>query len=274
MNEYSVLMSVYIKEKPEFLNASIESMLNQTILPSEFLIVCDGPLTKELEAVLDKYKSNPIFKIHRLPKNIGLGGALRYGVGACNHEFILRMDSDDISLPNRAEKELELLNKGFDLVGSYVSEFVDSPNNIKGFRIVPLNQDDIVKFSRKRTPFNHPSVAYKKSLVISSGNYSIETRYIQDYFLWIKCIQHGCKCCNTPDILVNMRSGTQMRSRRKGKEYRKSFKIIFKYMYETKFISFWRYFFNILNYSIYSIIGPRLKEKIVYSFLRKQNKKK
>lgn len=270
--KYSVLMSVYQKENPTFFVTAIESMLNQTVKPSEMVIVCDGPLGVELEDVVYKYSFNPIFRFIKLKENVGLGKALSIGVLECKNEFILRMDSDDISLFDRAKKELEVLNSGYDIVGSYISEFVDDPNNIKGIRTVPLSHNDIIKFSKKRTPFNHPSVAFKKSAIISAGNYSPETRFIQDYFLWIRCIQNGCKCCNISEVLVNMRSGIAMRSRRKGKEYKKSYKIIFKYMLKTKYIGIIRYLVNNISFFIYSHLSTRIKEKVVYSFLRKKQK--
>lgn len=269
-NKYAVLMSVYAKEKPNYLKLSILSMLNQTIPPSEFVIVCDGPLHEDLDTVINSFSEIPIFKIIRLEKNFGLSHALKIGLEQCESDYVLRMDSDDISRKDRADKELKLLNLGFDVVGGYISEFTDCQENIIGYREVPLNEKDIRKFSKKRNPFNHPSVAFKKSLIIEAGNYSDETRYMQDYFLWIKCLQIGAKCVNIPEVLVDMRSGQSMRTRRSGKEYIKSYKTIFKYMLKTKYISFFRYFFNCVSYFFFSHIKGNFKEKITYKFLRKK----
>ena len=268
--EYSVLMSVYAKEKPENLETSILSMIEQTIPPSEFVIVCDGPLTQELNEVLFKFSSNKIFNIIQLDRNYGLSHALKIGLEHCKFEIVLRMDSDDISFKDRAEKEIEIINKGYDIVGSYISEFVDDPKNIVGYRKVPVEERDIVRFSKKRNPFNHPSVAFRKSKILSSGNYSEKTKYMQDYFLWIRCLQNSAKCSNIPETLVNMRSGKSMRSRRSGKEYRYSYKAIFKYMLKTKYIGLARYYVNIISYTLFSLMSGNFKEKVTYRFLRKK----
>ena len=266
-------MSVYKNENPSFLKKSIESMLLQTIKPSQFVIVCDGPLGPDLDDVIDQYSQNPVFKFVRLKQNCGLSYALNIGIKECSFEYILRMDSDDISLPNRAESELHLLLNGYDIVGSCIGEFVSSPDDIIGYRSVPLEHEKIVKFSKKRTPFNHPSVAFKKSIVLASGNYSPETRYMQDYYLWVRCIQYGAKCANTDQVLVNMRSGQTMRLRRSGKEFVKSYKTVFRYMLKTKYITFFRYATNVLSFFIYSHLGKNTKEFLVYKWLRKKKVK-
>ena len=265
-------MSIYSKENPSFFETSVNSMLSQTIKPDEIILVCDGPLTSELDKLIDEYSKNSIFNIIRLNVNKGLSNALNIGIRECKNEYILRMDSDDISLPYRAEKELKILDSGYDIVGSFISEFVDDSSNVKGYRKVPVDHKSIVKFSKRRSPFNHPSVAFKKSSILKSGNYSLETRYMQDYYLWVRCIQNGCKCFNIPEVLVNMRSGISMRSRRKGKEFAKSYKIVFKYMLKSKYINPIRYIQNIVSFFFYSHLSPNLKEQIVYKFLRSKTK--
>ena len=263
-------MSVYCKDDPGNFDISVQSMLSQTLPPDEVVLVCDGPIDGELNEVVEKYSQNPIFNVITLEQNFGLSTALNVGLLQCNNEYVLRMDSDDISAPNRAEKEIAVLDAGFDIVGSSISEFVGDSKNIIGYRRVPTNHNDIVKFSKKRTPFNHPSVAFKKSSVLSAGNYSCETRYMQDYYLWVRCIQAGCKCCNIDEALVNMRSGLSMRARRKGKDFTRSYKTIFKYMLKTKYIGFFRFCINNLSFFIYSHLSPNVKEKIVYKYLREK----
>ena len=265
---YSVLMSLYYKEQPDYLEQAISSILNQTIPPSEIVLVCDGPLTEELDSIVNKYQANPIFKIIKLERNTGLGNALNVGLLECSNEYVLRMDTDDISIPYRAEKEIAALDSGNDIVGSDVCEFTGDPKNILGYRKVPTSHKEIVKFAKKRNPFNHPSVAFKKDKIISVGNYSPETRYMQDYYLWIRCIQNDCLCANIPESLVLMRSGVGMRARRKGKEYKKSYHLIFKHMLKTKYISFFRYLFNLFSYFLFSHLNTRFKEWFVYKFLR------
>ena len=139
--KYSVLMSVYYKEKPEWLDYSIKSIINQTVLCDEFVIVEDGPLTEELQSIIDKYKNDypKIFNIVKLEKNRGLGLALQEGIKTCKNEYIARMDSDDYSIPERCEKILKVFmnNSDYDCVGSFEAEFEDNINNING------SEDDI-----------------------------------------------------------------------------------------------------------------------------------
>ncbi|MFR5731884.1 MAG: glycosyltransferase [Clostridium sp.] len=103
---YSVLMSVYKKERPEYLHAALKSMTGQSWRPSEIVLVCDGPLTTELEAVLKDAEFHSLLKTVRLEKNAGLGAALAKGLPECSCEWVARMDSDDIAASNRCEKQL------------------------------------------------------------------------------------------------------------------------------------------------------------------------
>lgn len=238
MDKYSVLMSVYIKEKPEYLTKAIDSMLLQTVKPDEFLIVEDGPLTTELYSVLDKYeKENSVVKRVRLEKNGGLGKALNIGLKQSKNELIARMDSDDISLPNRCEKELECFASDKDLciVGTQIDEFVDTPENIISSRLVPLSNRAIKEFAKRRSPFNHPTVMYKRSKVLECGGYCSSGRK-EDLDLFLNMVFSGYKCENLSESLLYYRAGADNLQRRKNWnnciEY---IDIIFKY-YKKGFI--------------------------------------
>ena len=222
-------MSVYHKENPLFLSQSIESILNQTIKTNDFVIICDGPLTKELDSVLEQYQQSnqKIFNVVRKEKNEGLGLALKLGVSICKNEIIMRMDSDDISMPNRAEIELPLMER-FDLVGSDIEEFEGETSNKIGKRVVPKNVKEIKKWLKSRSPFNHPSVMYKKSIILEAGNYE-DCPLREDYLLWINVLNVTENVCNVPDVLVYMRSGIEMRIRRGAKAGKQSSKKILKY---------------------------------------------
>ena len=193
---YSVLMSVYYKENPEWLRISIDSMLNQTVFPSEFVLVEDGPLTEELNRVIGKYekKYKNLFKIIKLEKNQGLGPALKIGVENCSNEYIARMDSDDYSVPERVEKELLIFKKipELGMVGTNVVEFIDTPQNIISYVILPETNNEIIKFSKKRNPFRHPSIMFKKAAILGAGNYR-EYYLCEDYDMWLRMIRAGCQ---------------------------------------------------------------------------------
>jgi len=216
--KYSVLMSIYHKEKPDFFIESIESMLRQTIKPDEIVIVKDGPLTPELDQVIDKYTDQEprLFTIVPLEKNLGLGLALNEGLKRCRNELVARMDTDDISLENRCELQLKEFDKNSDLciVGTWTNEFFDEPSNIVTSRIVPEKHEDIMKFSRRRSPFNHPTVMYKRSSVLDYGGYQDVLRK-EDIDLFIRMLHNGCFSMNIPKPLLLFRSNEDNYKRRK-----------------------------------------------------------
>ena len=206
--KYSVLMTVYKKDNPEYFNLALKSMINQTYKPDEIVLVNDGPISQELQEVIDKnVKTTDIFiKQVSLPQNVGLGLALNEGIKVVRNELIARMDSDDISLPERCEKQLKLYeyDSKLDIVGCPVIEFSGKPSNVVGKRDVPLTNDAIHKYAKRRDPFNHPTVMYKKSKVEAVGGYG-DYRKNQDTDLWIKMLASGCKAQNCPESLVNFR---------------------------------------------------------------------
>ena len=191
MRKYSILMSVYYKEKPMWLRESIESMLSQTVKAEEFFIVKDGPLTDKLDEVIDEYvKSYPeLFTILALKKNMGLGPALAEGVKKCRNEIIIRMDSDDYSVPERCEKLLRELDKHPEcgIIGSYEAEFSDDMNNPVAIHKVPETSEQIHAFMRRRCALLHPTVLYKKSVIINCGNYH-DVRLYEDYDLFMRVV--------------------------------------------------------------------------------------
>lgn len=216
--KYSVLMSIYHKEKPDFFIESIESMLRQTVKPDEIVIVKDGPLTPELDQVINKYTNQEprLFTIVALEKNMGLGLALNEGLKKCRNELIARMDTDDISLENRCELQLKEFHSNSDLciVGTWTNEFYDEPSNIITSRIVPEKHEDIMKFSRRRSPFNHPTVMYKRSSVLNCGGYQDVLRK-EDIDLFIRMLHNGCFSMNIPKPLLLFRSNEDNYKRRK-----------------------------------------------------------
>jgi glycosyltransferase involved in cell wall biosynthesis len=230
---YSVLMSVYAKEKPEYLKCSIQSMLDQTVPADEFVLVEDGPLPDELKSVIAGFvKDNPgLFHIISLPKNMGLGSALARGIQECRNEFIARMDSDDYSVPERCEKELDCFLKepNLDMVACNVKEFKEDLSDVTTCRIMPETQDEIIRYSRRRCPLIHPTVIYKKSAVLRSGNY----RQIrcEDYDLFLRMLQNNCQCYNLQEFLLYFRINRGSYERRGGMKYMKTMISFRKDMY-------------------------------------------
>ena len=222
MLNYSVLMSVYVNDNADYLVDSINSMINQTIVPAEIVIIKDGPLTYDLDATLEKFEREypKLIKIYGYEENRGLGEALKFGVLNCTYELIARMDADDISMLDRCEKQLAIFDKNdsIDIVGGHISEFITSPEEIISIRKVPILDKSIKEYMQYRCPFNHMTVMFKKSSVLKSGNYE-SWFWNEDYYLWIRMMQNNCIFRNVDEILVNVRIGEEMFKRRSGKKY-------------------------------------------------------
>lgn len=221
MESYSVLMSVYEKEQAEYFRASILSMLNQSVLTDDFVIMCDGPLTEEVEEVLAEMKQEhpDLFRIVHLDENRGLGIALQKGVTYCKNELIARMDSDDISVPDRCEKQLAVFaNQDVDIVGGNIEEFVEDISKPTATRKVPCTDAEIKAFAKRRNPFNHPTIMFRKSAVKEAGNYE-DCKGFEDYYLWARMLKCGMRGCNLPETLVYMRTSAGMYARRGSLSY-------------------------------------------------------
>lgn len=273
--KYSVLMSLYKNEKAEYLDKSIMSMISQTVTPDEIVIVKDGPLTKELEDTLNNYlESYPnLFKIISSEKNLGLGLALNLGLRNCKNELVARMDTDDISLPTRCEKQLKkfIENKELGIVGAMIDEFSKDEGEIISSRKVPITYNEIYKFSKRRSPFNHPTVMYKKSLVLEVGGYR-DLKKCQDFNLFGRMLQKGIKAENIPESLLLFRAGDNFMEKRGNwlstKSYIKSSYGLLKIGYTNIFD-----FLYVLFGQLTIFIVPTFLRKIIYKkILRKDFK--
>lgn len=241
MEKYSVLMTVYTKDNPEYFSLALDSMVNQSYSPDEIILVKDGPVIDGLQKVIDEYIAGgaPIVQV-QLDKNVGLGLALNEGIRVCKNELIARMDSDDYSMPERCELQVNEFEKepSLDIVGCPVLEFVGNIDNIVGERNVPLTNEEIYKFAKKRDPFNHPTVMYRKSKVEAVGCYS-DYRKNQDTDLWIKMLSKGAVCMNLSEPVFRFRFDEGTYKKRKSWT---NTKILIKIRYKawrSGFNSFW-----------------------------------
>lgn len=215
--KFSVLMSVYKEENSTFLDESLKSIENQTIQPDEIVLVKDGPLSNSLEKTIKKHKAlfKKKFKIVQIEQNSGLAIALQIGTNYVSNEIIARMDSDDISVKTRFQKQLDALvnNPDVMLVGGQVKEFSGYLTNVTGSRKVPLYNELITDFVKWRNPFNHPTVMMRKKALKKVGGY-VPFGNIEDYYLWVRFIVSGYKVMNLPDVLTYMRVDNGLYSRR------------------------------------------------------------
>lgn len=225
MEKYSVLMSLYSKEHPEYLRPALDSMTGQTVPPDEIVLVEDGPLTDELYKVVEEYTARfpGLFTVVVNPENLGLGLALRKGLEVCRNELVARMDTDDVSKPDRCEKQLRYFAEHPDaaILGGQIEEFITSPDAIVGKRVVPLSDGELKEFTKTRCPFNHVTVMFRKSEILKAGNYK-DWFWNEDYYLWIRLALQNAVFANVPDTLVSVRVGADMYKRRGGMKYFRS----------------------------------------------------
>ncbi len=269
--DYSVLMSVYYKEKPEYLKQSMESIAQQTIPTQDFVLVCDGPLNDALDCVIVEMQDFFGERLHvvRLPENVGLGRALNEGIKHCKNEIVARMDSDDIAHPDRCEKEMHMLiKKKVDIISAGVEEFTDTPEVVDVKRIPPETHEEILAFAKKRNPFNHPCVMYRKSEVEAAGGYQ-DFYLLEDYYLWLRMLMNGSKGYNIQEPLLWMRAGRDMYKRRAGWKYAKSQRALFRYMKQNGFISAKSCFVSSVIRTASALAPNWLREKVFKKLMRK-----
>ena len=274
MNQYpkfSVLMSLYIKEKVEYFNECMESLLRQTVKPNEIVIVYDGPISDELKTSVEKYKTqNPdLIKTIENETNKGLGLALADGVPVCKYELIARMDTDDVAREDRFEKQLQMFinDPDLDICGSHIIEFEGTINNVLSNRKVPISHEEIAKYQRQRSAFNHMTVMYKKSSVLRAGNYE-NCPLMEDDMMWIRMLIAGAKCANVDDYLVYARTGYAMIERRGGWEYYKKYKNGRKKILETNYISKWDYYKTVGIQFVVTLVPKKMRLFIFTRLLR------
>lgn len=266
--KYSVLMSLYRKEKPEYLRLAIDSMLNQTVAPDEIIMVEDGPLTDELYAVLNEYPM-----LHRIKneKNLGLGLALNVGLKECRNELVARMDTDDCSKPERCEKQLErFFEKPYlTVVGSHIDEFVDDPSNVISQRIVPTTSEEIYNFAKKRSAFNHPAVMYSKTAVLENKGYA-DLKRNQDVDLFGRMQFEGYKAENIDESLLWFRSSDELAKRRKSWQNTWSYIATIRRFWKMGYSSFIDYLMVGIAQVGMFLLPTKVQSYVYKKFLRKQ----
>lgn len=269
---YSVLMSVYYKENPDYLRQSMQSIYDQTLPTNNFVVACDGPLTDRLNDVLAEMKN--IFadrlSIVRLSKNGGLGNTLNIGMRHCTNELIARMDSDDISRMDRCEKEVDFLTEHSEIsvVGGYIEEFIGDVSHVCSVQSVPNDHNDIIEFAKRRNPFNHVSVMYRKSAVEAAGRYQ-SFFLMEDYYLWVRMLTKGYQGHNLSAPLVLVRVGKDMYKRRGGWKYVQSQRNLFRYMNEVDFITVQQYYLQSFIRLMGAIIPNGVRAYLFKRLLRK-----
>lgn len=235
---FSVLLSVYWKEQPAYLQQSLDSIFTQTLMPDEVVLVKDGPLTDELDQIIEEYSPKyPILKVVPLAQNQGLGKALNEGLKHCSYDLVARMDTDDIAKSYRFEKQVAVFESHpeLDVVGAWIDEFEGDVGQVVAVRRLPERHEEIRKYAQKRCPVNHPVVMFRKLAVLSAGGYQ-HFPLFEDYYLWVRMLLNGSRFYNIPESLLYFRLSPDMFKRRGGWRYAKN-EVRFQYrLLNLKFI--------------------------------------
>lgn len=264
---FSVLMSVYHKENEDFLEQSLNSLTNQSLIPTEIVLVKDGPLTPSLDNVIERFskKNRGLIKILAMEKNVGLGEALKCGLLKTSHDIVARMDSDDYCYVDRFKLQYQYLcnYKEIDVVGSHIDEFDIDIKKTERLRKVPEHHESISNKMKWKNGMNHVTVMFRKAAVLESGNYNTFFGF-EDYHLWVRMILKNKKFYNIQNSLVAVRVGNNMVGRRKGVKY---FKKEFEFMCFLKKSNFISYPILIISTSIKFLI--RISPTVIINFLYK-----
>lgn len=265
-------MSIYKNDNSEHFEIAFQSMLRQTISPSEIVLIIDGPIPKTLENTIKAlYDTCQILKIVRFSENQGHAAARHAGLEAATNEIVAFMDSDDIALPDRMEKQLTYmqLHPEITIIGGNIEEFIETPNNPISKRIVPLEHNDILHYMQSRCPMNMVTITARRTELLSVGGF-VDWYCNEDSYLWIRLATAGFRFANLPDILVKVRVSKEMYKRRGGWRYFKSERGIQRLMLKKKFISLPRYCYNVLGRFVMQVLLPNSWRSFMYRTLFRQ----
>lgn len=266
---FSVLLSVYAKEQPGYFNQAFLSIWDQqTLKPNQIVLVKDGPLTAELDAEIQGWqeKLGEVLTVVELPENVGLGAALNEGLKACKHELVARMDTDDIAMPDRFEKQFTFMqnNPNVAVCSGLIEEWSQDYSYKISERRLPLTHQEIAKFAKRRSPISHAAVMFRKSAVLAVGGYP--NIYPEDYPLWGSMLAQGYIFANLPDLLLKVRVGNALTERR-GLQFLKGEIKIYKYLLDIGFINRFEYLTNCILRGVVRL-SPVWLKKIFYKYLR------
>lgn len=273
---FSVLMSVYVKDDPVFFEKALESVsIEQTVKPSQIVIVEDGPVSDSIEQVIEKVQeeTNGIeFTVRRNKNNKGLAAALNDGISECKYDWIARMDSDDISAKERFEKQIGFLenNPETKVLGGSIAEFENNPGDIHSERHVGKNMDEIVRMARARTPMNHVSVMYSKSAVLTAGGYSENFGKLEDYKLWVDMISKNISMANLDDVLVYVRIGNGFLERRSNRREIEDWDMLQDYLIKSRIIGKFQSLKNKVYIRVFTYM-PLWMKSFAYKYVLRKN---
>lgn len=267
---FSVLMSVYKKEKAEYLRQALDSVIHQTLPPDEIVLMEDGPLTQELYQVIEqKQIEYPGLRTYQFEENVQLGRALAKGVELCRYDLIARMDTDDISVPERFEKQYRYMQEHVEVIacGGWMEEFDDEGTYTK-VKQMPEQDDEIRKYAKYRNPLNHMTVMMRRDPVLQAGNYR-HYPYLEDYDLWNRMLTESGELYNIPEILVKMRNNDSVYERRGGFSYFRQYSLLRKQQRRMGLLNWWEYLVAYLLTMVMTLQPTFLRKEIYRRLLRR-----
>ena len=268
---FSVLMSVYAKDRPAWVREALDSVFAQTVLPTEIVLVEDGSLTPELYAVINEYQSkHPLFNIVKNETNLGLGLALRKGVEASKTDFLMRMDTDDVIPPYRFERQMEKMEEGYDVVSCWAQLFMDSFDNVIAVKTRPEKHEDIVKLAHRRSPICHAGSLLRKSALLKAGNYQ-HCKLYEDYHLVARLIMSGAKFYNLQEVLYYVRTTPEQMNRRSGLDYLKTELSFFKEFKKMGFFTMKDYIINCSMRIVIRLMPNAFRQKVLTKIWNHKN---
>ena len=269
--KFSLSICVYHKDNPDYFSDALQSIIQQSTLPSEIVLVIDGPVGPDIQLVISKTaKTFKNFKIIQLKENVGHGRARQIGIENCCYDFVALMDSDDLSVMNRFEDQIKTFkaDNSLSIVGGWIDEFSDDISRPLGQRKLPCNDFEIKKYLKYRCPMNQVTVMFKKADVIDAGGY-LDWHHEEDYYLWLRMHLLECKFKNLQKVLVHVRADKDYFSRRGGMEYFLSEARLQKYMYNNSIINILELFMNVSVRFIIQVAMPNIFRRFIFIFLRR-----
>jgi glycosyltransferase involved in cell wall biosynthesis len=270
--EYSVSMSVYSGEKPEFLKKSLDSMLSQSHPCKELILVCDGALGHDLDKTIGEYEAAypEVMRVLRMEKKPGVGACANAAIKAAETEYIVKMDSDDVALPQRCEKQLRLMQEKpwLDMCGAFIEEFDSETGGTIAVKRTPAEDSEIREYAKRRNPFNNQTLVYKKSAAVRAGGYDT-VRRCEDYEFVVRMLRSGAKGENIPEVLVKYRVTPENLTRRRNFSNTRSFISVRYRIWRSGFSGFSDFILPCAAQLGLFILPKSLTGKLYKKFLRK-----
>lgn len=267
--DVTFVMAVYHMEKPSNLELAIKSMLTQTVKASRIIIVKDGPLGEELDSVIESFTDESI-SIYGFEVNRGVAEAWNFGVRMSDTKYIARMDSDDVSHPQRLEFQLDYLkHNDIDVLGGFIQEFTVNDTMLEAdnpVRVVPLTHEEIKRSLDKRNPMNHVTVIFKKSAWEKVNGYQMIKNHV-DWWFWARMLNSDVKFNNMDKMLVYVRKDPDQIQRRGGIAYLRTEIVFNNAMLKSKYLTLSRAIMNVIIRMPFRLMPVKLR-MIAYSLLR------